>query len=136
MQGSRRDEQDLFLDCLTEPNKKLVEFAVRGISNCCPDPANAAVITSGVQWSQEEEPSSFNEEPSQNDDEDLPDSDTFSGTALYDFVAGGDDEISITAGEDLEIEYEVGGWYFVKKLDQMASCLDLFQFHTSVQFRS
>ncbi|KAL2653381.1 hypothetical protein R1flu_021509 [Riccia fluitans] len=38
--------QDLFLDCLTEPNEKLVEFAVGGISNCCPDPANAAVIVS------------------------------------------------------------------------------------------
>ncbi|KAL2642191.1 hypothetical protein R1flu_009778 [Riccia fluitans] len=24
-------------------------------------------------------------------------------------------QISITAGEDLEIEYKVGGWYFVKK---------------------
>ncbi|KAL3696977.1 hypothetical protein R1sor_011053 [Riccia sorocarpa] len=71
--------------------------------------------TSGVQWSQEEEPSSVNEELTQNEDEDLPDSDTFSGNALYDFVAGGDDELNITAGEELEIEYEVGGWYFVKK---------------------
>ncbi|KAL2629335.1 hypothetical protein R1flu_014021 [Riccia fluitans] len=38
--------QDLFLDCLTEPNEKLVKFAVGGISNCCPDPANAAVSVS------------------------------------------------------------------------------------------
>ncbi|KAL1532946.1 hypothetical protein AAHA92_32897 [Salvia divinorum] len=37
------------------------------------------------------------------------------GTALYDFTAGGDDELSITAGEDLEIEDEVDGWYYVKK---------------------
>ncbi|BBN00643.1 armadillo repeat-containing protein 7 [Marchantia polymorpha subsp. ruderalis] len=37
---------DLFLDCLTEPNEKLVEFGVGGISNCCPDPANAAAIVS------------------------------------------------------------------------------------------
>ncbi|XP_047970035.1 uncharacterized protein LOC125213496 isoform X2 [Salvia hispanica] len=37
------------------------------------------------------------------------------GTALYDFTAGGDDELSITAGEDLEIEDEVDGWYSVKK---------------------
>ncbi|KAJ7571776.1 hypothetical protein O6H91_01G177000 [Diphasiastrum complanatum] len=35
---------DLFLDCLTEPNAKLVEFALGGICNCCPDPANAAII--------------------------------------------------------------------------------------------
>ncbi|XP_042034645.1 uncharacterized protein LOC121781034 [Salvia splendens] len=37
------------------------------------------------------------------------------GTALYDFTAGGDDELSITAGEELEIEDEVDGWYYVKK---------------------
>ncbi|KAL3700098.1 hypothetical protein R1sor_018120 [Riccia sorocarpa] len=37
---------DLFLDCLTEPNEKLVEFAVGGISNCCPDPAIAAMVVS------------------------------------------------------------------------------------------
>ncbi|KAL1568103.1 hypothetical protein AAHA92_03507 [Salvia divinorum] len=37
------------------------------------------------------------------------------GTALYDFTAGGDDELSLTAGEDLEIEDEVDGWYYVKK---------------------
>ncbi|GMP35431.1 hypothetical protein CsSME_00007861 [Camellia sinensis var. sinensis] len=37
------------------------------------------------------------------------------GTALYDFTAGGDDELSLTAGEDVEIEYEVDGWFYVKK---------------------
>ncbi|XP_061347585.1 uncharacterized protein LOC133293078 [Gastrolobium bilobum] len=37
------------------------------------------------------------------------------GTALYDFTAGGDDELSLTAGEDVEIDYEVDGWYYVKK---------------------
>eukprot|EP00850_Spirogloea_muscicola_P013998 SM000098S25078 [mRNA] locus=s98:10910:13295:- [translate_table: standard] len=35
---------DLFLDCLTEPNELLVEFGIGGISNCSPDPKNAAVI--------------------------------------------------------------------------------------------
>eukprot|EP00897_Mesotaenium_endlicherianum_P010796 jgi/Mesen1/9745/ME000695S09055 len=35
---------DLFLDCLTEPSERLVEFGMGGICNCCPDPKNAAVI--------------------------------------------------------------------------------------------
>ncbi|KAF3616362.1 hypothetical protein FXO37_35114 [Capsicum annuum] len=35
-----------------------------------------------------------------------------SGTALYDFTAGGDDELNLTAGEELEIEYEVDGWFY------------------------
>ncbi|KAJ7973662.1 SH3 domain-containing protein [Quillaja saponaria] len=38
-----------------------------------------------------------------------------SGTALYDFSAGGDDELNLTAGEEVEIEYEVDGWFYVKK---------------------
>nr|KAJ0226210.1 hypothetical protein LSAT_V11C100003760 [Lactuca sativa] len=38
-----------------------------------------------------------------------------SGSALYDFTAGGDDELSLTAGEEVEIEYEVDGWFYVKK---------------------
>ncbi|XP_019245811.1 PREDICTED: uncharacterized protein LOC109225557 [Nicotiana attenuata] len=38
-----------------------------------------------------------------------------SGTALYDFTAGGDDELNLTAGEEVEIEYEVDGWFYVKK---------------------
>ncbi|KAJ7969456.1 SH3 domain-containing protein [Quillaja saponaria] len=37
------------------------------------------------------------------------------GTALYDFTAGGDDELNLTAGEEIEIEYEVDGWFYVKK---------------------
>ncbi|KAK4755582.1 hypothetical protein SAY87_009339 [Trapa incisa] len=37
------------------------------------------------------------------------------GKALYDFTAGGDDELNLTAGEELEIEDEVDGWYYVKK---------------------
>ncbi|MQL81581.1 hypothetical protein Taro_014041 [Colocasia esculenta] len=37
------------------------------------------------------------------------------GKALYDFTAGGDDELSLTAGEEVEIEYEVDGWFYVKK---------------------
>lgn len=35
---------ELFLDCLTEPNEKLVEFGAGGICNSCVDPANAAII--------------------------------------------------------------------------------------------
>ncbi|KAF3508035.1 hypothetical protein F2Q69_00001348 [Brassica cretica] len=35
------------------------------------------------------------------------------GTALYDFTAGGDDELNLTAEEELEIEYEVDGWFYV-----------------------
>ncbi|KAJ0788338.1 putative SH3 domain-containing protein [Helianthus annuus] len=38
------------------------------------------------------------------------------GTALYDFTAGGDDEMSLVTGEELEIEYEVDGWFYVKKV--------------------
>ncbi|KAL8036593.1 hypothetical protein ABFX02_12G168900 [Erythranthe guttata] len=37
------------------------------------------------------------------------------GSALYDFTAGGDDELNLTAGEELEIEDEVDGWFYVKK---------------------
>ncbi|KAI3803206.1 hypothetical protein L1987_31355 [Smallanthus sonchifolius] len=36
---------ELFLDCITEPNEKLIEFGAGGICNSCVDPANAAVIT-------------------------------------------------------------------------------------------
>ncbi|KAI3524065.1 hypothetical protein L1887_02696 [Cichorium endivia] len=35
---------ELFLDCITEPNEKLIEFGAGGICNSCVDPANAAVI--------------------------------------------------------------------------------------------
>ncbi|XP_023732782.1 uncharacterized protein LOC111880583 [Lactuca sativa] len=35
---------ELFLDCITESNEKLIEFGVGGICNSCVDPANAAVI--------------------------------------------------------------------------------------------
>ncbi|KAF6165602.1 hypothetical protein GIB67_021872 [Kingdonia uniflora] len=35
---------ELFLDCITEPNEKLVEFGAGGICNSCVDPLNAAVI--------------------------------------------------------------------------------------------
>ncbi|CAN6454241.1 unnamed protein product [Victoria cruziana] len=37
------------------------------------------------------------------------------GKALYDFTAGGDDELNLTTGEEVEIDYEVDGWYYVKK---------------------
>ncbi|XP_068664377.1 uncharacterized protein [Aristolochia californica] len=37
------------------------------------------------------------------------------GKALYDFTAGGDDELNLTAGEEVEIDDEVDGWYYVKK---------------------
>ncbi|EOY33895.1 hypothetical protein SCA6_010288 [Theobroma cacao] len=36
---------ELYLDCLTEPNEKLVEFGIGGICNSCVDPANAAILT-------------------------------------------------------------------------------------------
>ncbi|WCJ20569.1 ARM repeat superfamily protein [Euphorbia peplus] len=36
---------ELFLDCLTEPNEKLVEFGIGGICNSSADPANAAIVT-------------------------------------------------------------------------------------------
>ncbi|KAK6117481.1 hypothetical protein DH2020_048779 [Rehmannia glutinosa] len=35
---------ELFLDCLTEPNERLLEFALGGICNACADPLNAAVV--------------------------------------------------------------------------------------------
>ncbi|EFJ20742.1 hypothetical protein SELMODRAFT_108049 [Selaginella moellendorffii] len=35
---------ELFLDCLTEPNERLVEFALGGICNCCPDSQIASMI--------------------------------------------------------------------------------------------
>eukprot|EP01018_Ginkgo_biloba_P026890 Gb_19640 [translate_table: standard] len=37
------------------------------------------------------------------------------GKAKYDFTAGGDDELNLTAGEEVEIEYEVDGWFYVRK---------------------
>ncbi|KAF7831146.1 armadillo repeat-containing protein 7 isoform X1 [Senna tora] len=36
---------ELFLDCIDEPNEKLVEFSVGGICNSCADPTNAAIVT-------------------------------------------------------------------------------------------
>ncbi|XP_048139436.1 armadillo repeat-containing protein 7 isoform X3 [Rhodamnia argentea] len=36
---------ELFLDCMTESNEKLVEFGIGGICNSCAEPANAAIIT-------------------------------------------------------------------------------------------
>ncbi|KAJ3681756.1 hypothetical protein LUZ60_014329 [Juncus effusus] len=35
---------ELFLDCTTEPNEKLIEFGIGGICNSCVDPANAIII--------------------------------------------------------------------------------------------
>ncbi|XP_037492241.1 armadillo repeat-containing protein 7 [Jatropha curcas] len=35
---------EIFLDCITEPNEKLVEFGVGGLCNSCADPANAAIV--------------------------------------------------------------------------------------------
>lgn len=49
------------------------------------------------------------------DDERVSSGNPQQGTALYDFTAGGDDELSLTAGEEIEIEYEVDGWFYVKK---------------------
>ncbi|XP_062116818.1 uncharacterized protein LOC133830767 isoform X2 [Humulus lupulus] len=36
---------ELFLDCITEPNEKLVEFGIGGVCNSCSEPENAAIIT-------------------------------------------------------------------------------------------
>lgn len=49
------------------------------------------------------------------DDERVSSGNPQSGSALYDFTAGGDDELSLTAGEEVDIEYEVDGWFYVKK---------------------
>ncbi|KAG2541901.1 hypothetical protein PVAP13_9NG663000 [Panicum virgatum] len=49
------------------------------------------------------------------EDEDKSSGNPQSGKALYDFTAGGDDELSLTTGEDVEIEYEVDGWYYVSE---------------------
>lgn len=49
------------------------------------------------------------------DDERISSGNPQFGSALYDFTAGGDDELSLTAGEEVEIEYEVDGWFYVKK---------------------
>ncbi|KAM1392504.1 hypothetical protein ACFX2I_020074 [Malus domestica] len=49
------------------------------------------------------------------DDERISSGNLQHGTALYDFTAGGDDELSLTAGEEVDIEYEVDGWFYVKK---------------------
>lgn len=36
---------ELFIDCLTEPSEKLVEFGMGGICNSCVDPANSTIVT-------------------------------------------------------------------------------------------
>ncbi|KAI3849319.1 hypothetical protein MKW92_002905 [Papaver armeniacum] len=51
----------------------------------------------------------------EDDDEPASSQSSQFGKALYDFTAGGDDELNLTAGEDLEIDYEVDGWFYVKK---------------------
>ncbi|KAF3793839.1 Armadillo repeat-containing protein 7 [Nymphaea thermarum] len=40
----RLNVMELFLDCITEPNEKLIEFGVGGICNACVDPSNAQMI--------------------------------------------------------------------------------------------
>ncbi|KAI5065823.1 hypothetical protein GOP47_0018447 [Adiantum capillus-veneris] len=49
------------------------------------------------------------------DDDEEPQETPQFGKALYDFTAGGDEELNLTAGEELEIEYEVDGWFHVRK---------------------
>ncbi|KAF9624221.1 hypothetical protein IFM89_008159 [Coptis chinensis] len=39
--------------------------------------------------------------------------------ALYDFTAGGDDEVNLAAGEEVEIDYEVDGWFYVIPLTSL-----------------
>ncbi|XP_054795490.1 uncharacterized protein LOC129300917 isoform X1 [Prosopis cineraria] len=36
---------ELFLDCITETNEKLVEFGIGGICNACADPTNSNIVT-------------------------------------------------------------------------------------------
>ncbi|KAK4278074.1 hypothetical protein QN277_015969 [Acacia crassicarpa] len=36
---------ELFLDCITEPNEKLVEFGIGGICNASADPTNSNIVT-------------------------------------------------------------------------------------------
>ncbi|KAL5188923.1 hypothetical protein HKD37_05G014260 [Glycine soja] len=50
------------------------------------------------------------------DDEQVSSANPQHGSALYDFTAGGDDELSLTAGEEVEIEYEVDGWFYENQL--------------------
>ncbi|PIA30937.1 hypothetical protein AQUCO_05300043v1 [Aquilegia coerulea] len=52
---------------------------------------------------------------SQDEEEPTSSENTQFGKALYDFTAGGDDELNLTAGEEVEIDYEVDGWFYVKK---------------------
>ncbi|KAJ7571646.1 hypothetical protein O6H91_01G170400 [Diphasiastrum complanatum] len=80
-------------------------------------PANAPLH--GTHWqsgigNQEPLHSPSSEVPSRPSDVQYPE-EARAGKALYEFTAGGDDELNLTAGEDLEIEYEVDGWYFVRK---------------------
>ncbi|GAB2298563.1 hypothetical protein Dimus_032631 [Dionaea muscipula] len=35
---------ELFLDCITEPNERLVEFGAGGVCNACADPENGRVV--------------------------------------------------------------------------------------------
>lgn len=52
---------------------------------------------------------------SSQDDEPVSQGSLKFGKALYDFTAGGDDELNLTAGEEVEIDYEVDGWFYVRK---------------------
>ncbi|KAL5991583.1 hypothetical protein ACLOJK_012492 [Asimina triloba] len=54
-------------------------------------------------------------ENSRSQDEETASENPQFGKALYDFSAGGDDELSLTAGEEVEIDYEVDGWYYVSE---------------------
>eukprot|EP00850_Spirogloea_muscicola_P010313 SM000060S19645 [mRNA] locus=s60:313681:321369:+ [translate_table: standard] len=45
------------------------------------------------------------------------------GRALYDFSSGGDDELSVSAGDELVVEYEVDGWYHVRRSRDRAAGL-------------
>ncbi|GJP52643.1 hypothetical protein CLOM_g11744 [Closterium sp. NIES-68] len=39
------------------------------------------------------------------------------GRALYAFIAGDEDELPLSVGEEVEIEYEADGWYHARKLN-------------------
>jgi hypothetical protein len=45
------------------------------------------------------------------------------GTVLYDFSPEEEDEVSVSRGEAVEIEYEVGGWIQVRGFEIVCACL-------------
>jgi len=44
------------------------------------------------------------------------------GTVLYDFNPEEEDEVSVSKGETVEVEYEVGGWVQVRRRTLLLEC--------------